>query len=66
LKKPPPPPRCCFGGSNSWLAAASGHGLAGAVGFYGFLSGRRGAQGATQRPAEIAAPILALQGGVAD
>jgi len=25
----------CFGGRNSWLAAASGHGLAGAVGFYG-------------------------------
>ena len=25
----------CFGGRNSWLAAASGHGLAGAIGFYG-------------------------------
>src|SRR5262249_15093694 len=25
----------CFGGSGSWAAAASGHGLAGAVGFYG-------------------------------
>src|SRR5919197_3123976 len=25
----------CFGGRNSWLAAASGHGLNGAVGFYG-------------------------------
>src|ERR1700736_4973896 len=25
----------CFGGRNSWLAAAAGHGLAGAVGFYG-------------------------------
>ena len=25
----------CFGGRNSWLAAASGQGLAGAVGFYG-------------------------------
>src|SRR6476469_4237323 len=25
----------CFGGRNSWLAAASGHGLKGAVGFYG-------------------------------
>ena len=25
----------CFGGRNSWLAAASGHGIAGAVGFYG-------------------------------
>src|SRR5919204_4882375 len=25
----------CFGGRNSWLAAASGHGLTGAVGVYG-------------------------------
>jgi carboxymethylenebutenolidase len=47
----------CFGGRSSWLAAASGHGLAGAVGFYG-------------RPTnvmplvrEIEAPILALQAG---
>ena len=31
----------CFGGRNSWLAAASGHGLAGAVGFYG-MPGDRG------------------------
>src|SRR3954452_218623 len=42
----------CFGGRNSWLAAAGGHGLAGAMGFYG-------------RPPEdvsgIDAPILALQ-----
>ena len=30
----------CFGGRNSWLAAAGGHGLAGAVGFYG-QAGRR-------------------------
>jgi carboxymethylenebutenolidase len=45
----------CFGGRKSWLAAASGHGLAGAIGFYG----RTGAE-----PAEgVAAPILALQGG---
>jgi carboxymethylenebutenolidase len=47
----------CFGGSGSWAAAASGHGLDGAVGFYG-------------RPSRmielvplIEAPILALQGG---
>jgi len=47
----------CFGGRNSWLAAASQHGLKGAVGFYG-------------RPARTlefvpryACPILALQGG---
>src|SRR5438093_934860 len=25
----------CFGGRNSWLSAAGGHGLAGAIGFYG-------------------------------
>jgi len=47
----------CYGGSGSWAAAASGHGLAGAVGFYG-------------RPERmidlvprLEAPILALQGG---
>ncbi|HEU5214120.1 MAG TPA: dienelactone hydrolase family protein [Gaiellaceae bacterium] len=47
----------CYGGSSSWAAAASGHGLAGAVGFYG-------------RPERmidlvprLEAPILALQGG---
>jgi carboxymethylenebutenolidase len=45
----------CMGGAHSWLAAAAGHGLAGAVGFYG-------------RPPvadvpRMAAPILALQAG---
>jgi carboxymethylenebutenolidase len=45
----------CFGGRASWIAATSGHGLAGAVGFYG-------------RPGDVQAdlveaPILALQGG---
>jgi carboxymethylenebutenolidase len=55
----------CFGGRNSWLAAASGHGLAGAVGFYG----RPGAalQDGSPGPAQLAdrmeAPILALQAG---
>jgi carboxymethylenebutenolidase len=47
----------CFGGRNSWLAAAGGHGLAGAVGFYG-----RPAD-VTQRASELEAPILALQAG---
>jgi carboxymethylenebutenolidase len=47
----------CFGGLHSWLAAAGGHGLAGAVGFYG----RPG--DAIARAREIAAPILALQAG---
>jgi carboxymethylenebutenolidase len=46
----------CFGGSNSWNAAAAGHGLAGAVGFYG-------RPGRVERVDEIAAPILALMGG---
>jgi carboxymethylenebutenolidase len=53
----------CFGGRNSWLAAASGHGLAGAVGFYGNPGERDGAPGPTQRSAELEAPILALQAG---
>jgi carboxymethylenebutenolidase len=46
----------CFGGSSSWNAAASGHGLAGAVGFYG-----RPAR--VERIDDIAAPVLALMGG---
>ncbi len=53
----------CFGGRNSWLAAASGHGLAGAVGFYGNPGERHGVPGPAQRAAELAAPILALQAG---
>lgn len=53
----------CFGGRNSWLSAAGGHGLAGAVGFYGMPSERNDVPGPTQRAAEIAAPILALQAG---
>ena len=54
----------CFGGRNSWLAAASGHGLKGAVGFYGGTrEGRDGSPGPTQRAAEMACPILALQAG---
>ena len=54
----------CFGGRNSWLSAAGGHGLAGAVGFYGRPGqGRDGAPGPTDRAAAIDAPILALQAG---
>jgi carboxymethylenebutenolidase len=54
----------CMGGRHSWLAAASGHGLAGAVGFYGRPGeGRDGTPGPAQRAGEIDAPILALQGG---
>jgi carboxymethylenebutenolidase len=47
----------CYGGSASWAAAASGHGLAGAVGFYG-RPGRM-----IELVPRLEAPILALQGG---
>ena len=47
----------CYGGSSSWAAAASGHGLAGAVGFYGRPSRM------IELVAGLEAPILALQGG---
>jgi carboxymethylenebutenolidase len=47
----------CYGGSGSWAAAASGHGLAGAVGFYGRPSRM------LELVPKLEAPILALQGG---
>jgi carboxymethylenebutenolidase len=54
----------CFGGRNSWLAAASGHDLAGAIGFYGRPGpGNDGSPGPIERAGEMKAPILALQGG---
>jgi carboxymethylenebutenolidase len=54
----------CFGGRQSWLAAASGHGLAGAIGFYGRPGpGQDGTPGPAQRAGELGAPILALMGG---
>ena len=53
----------CFGGRASWVAAASGHGLAGAVGFYGSPTRERGGASAVQRAAQMEAPILALQAG---
>jgi carboxymethylenebutenolidase len=53
----------CFGGRNSWLSAAGGHGIAGAVGFYGMPAERNGVPGPTARAAELRAPILALQAG---
>jgi carboxymethylenebutenolidase len=52
----------CFGGRNSWLAAAGGHGLRGAVGFYG-VPGAREFPGPLERAEEIDSPILALQAG---
>jgi carboxymethylenebutenolidase len=54
----------CLGGRHSWLAAASGHGLAGAVGFYGRPGvASDGTPGPEQRAAELEAPILGLMGG---
>ena len=54
----------CMGGRQSWLAAAGGHGLAGAVGFYGRPGeGRDGSAGPAQHAGDIDAPILALQAG---
>jgi carboxymethylenebutenolidase len=52
----------CFGGRNSWLAAAGGHGLRGAAGFYG-VPGAREFPGPLERAGEMEAPILALQAG---
>jgi carboxymethylenebutenolidase len=54
----------CFGGAQSWLQAANGIGLAGAIGFYGRPGpGRDGAPGPAARAKEMTAPVLALMGG---
>jgi carboxymethylenebutenolidase len=55
----------CFGGRQSWLAAAGGHGLAGAVGFYGRpgLGRPDGSDGPVQLVGAMEAPILGLMGG---
>jgi carboxymethylenebutenolidase len=53
----------CFGGRASWVAAASRHGLAGAIGFYGSPTRQRGGPSAVERAGDIACPILALQAG---
>jgi carboxymethylenebutenolidase len=54
----------CFGGRHSWLAAASGHDLAGSIGFYGRPGpAQDGTPGPIQRAGELTAPILALMGG---
>ncbi len=53
----------CFGGRASWVAAASGHGLDGSIGFYGSPTRERGGPSVVQRAEEIACPILALQAG---
>ncbi len=53
----------CFGGRASWVAAASGHGLAGSIGFYGSPTRERGGASVVQRITELECPILALQAG---
>jgi carboxymethylenebutenolidase len=55
----------CFGGSNSWHQAANGHGLAGAIGFYGRPTGttRDGTPPPIDRVNEYTAPLLGLFGG---
>ncbi len=53
----------CFGGRASWVGAASGLGLAGAIGFYGNPTRERGGPSVVARAHEIACPILALQAG---
>jgi carboxymethylenebutenolidase len=53
----------CFGGRASWVAAASGHGLSGSIGFYGSPTRQRGGASVIERIASIDCPILALQAG---
>ena len=53
----------CMGGRHSWLAAAAGHGLAGAIGFYGFPGSRPNRPGPAELAPKMTAPILALQAG---
>jgi carboxymethylenebutenolidase len=54
----------CMGGRQSWLAAAGGHDLAGAIGFYGRPGeSSDGVPGPQQLAGQLEAPILALQAG---
>lgn len=55
----------CFGGTCSWAAATHGHGLAGAVGFYGKpdIDRPTGDRPFLQRTHLLEAPVLALMGG---
>jgi carboxymethylenebutenolidase len=55
----------CFGGSNSWIQATAGHGLKGAIGFYGHPTRqqRDGTVPVIDRVKSIACPILGLMGG---
>ena len=54
----------CFGGAQSWLQAAAGHDIAGAIGFYGRPGpGRDGSPGPIARAGEFRCPVLGLMGG---
>jgi carboxymethylenebutenolidase len=54
----------CMGGRHSWLAAAAGHGLVGAAGFYGRPGAAAdGSPGPEQLASNMETPILALQAG---
>lgn len=55
----------CFGGSNSWIQATAGHGLKGAIGFYGHPTRvqRDGTVPVIERIKDIRCPILGLMGG---
>lgn len=63
----------CFGGSASWAQSAAGHGLAGAVGFYGhpsrtvqsFISpeAAKGIRSCIELVSDMKAPLLVLQAG---
>jgi carboxymethylenebutenolidase len=63
----------CFGGSSSWNQSAAGHGLAGAIGFYGHPSrtiqhmvspdAAKGIKSSIELVPEMKAPILGLQAG---
>ncbi len=63
----------CFGGSSSWFQSAAGHGLSGAIGFYGHPSrviqamvspdAGKDIPTAMTRVSEMKAPILGLQAG---
>lgn len=54
----------CFGGGHSWLQTAAGHGLAGAIGFYGGpLRAMGGGPAPIDAVDQFACPILGLFGG---
>ena len=53
----------CFGGRNAWFTAAGGHGLAGAIGFYGMPGERNGQMGPAAYVDQMECPVLALQAG---